>query len=126
MKKSFGLLPSGCRSRSTCLPGYLLFLLAVIQVFHDLLHVSLAHNTSFRLLHPEYLSFCIHPVSLGVKDDSRWEGISQVANGVGPVEVDIADIDVEGGRVLVVVAEDVDEVDLHTVVVALLEEPVLF
>lgn len=63
---------------------------------------------------------------MGVKDDSRWEGISQVANGVGPVEVDIADIDVEGGRVLVVVAEDVDEVDLHTVVVALLEEPVLF
>lgn len=45
-----------------------------------------------------------------MEDEPRRESIGKIADGVRSVEVDVADIDVESCGVVVVVANDVDEV----------------
>jgi len=43
-----------------------------------------------------------------VQDDPWGESVGKVADGVGSVVVDVADVDVEVGGVLLIVANDVD------------------
>lgn len=45
-----------------------------------------------------------------MKDESRREGVGKISGGVGAVEIDVADIDIESGGVFVVVANYVDEI----------------
>lgn len=61
-----------------------------------------------------------------MEDDPWWKCVGKIADCVRPVEVHVADVDVEGGWIVVIVANYVDEIDVFAELIVSVEKFVGF